>query len=102
MSLSFPKFPLVVQLEILKQLELQEVFLLSLCSEKMKIVVQCLSMKPTNLMYLFWENQVLVVATYDNNHNQIDHDVANVEFVPAIPIDEVKPMKLGGNKMNCR
>ncbi|KAF1764255.1 hypothetical protein GCK72_004202 [Caenorhabditis remanei] len=59
----------------------------------MKIVVQCLNMKPTNLMYLLGENQVLVVATYDNNHNQIDHDVANVEFVPAIPSDEIKPMK---------
>ncbi|EFP06674.1 hypothetical protein CRE_12044 [Caenorhabditis remanei] len=102
MSILFPKLPLVVQLEILKQLELQEVFLLSLCSEKMKIVVQCLNMKPTNLMYLLGENQVLVVATYDNNHNQIDHDVVNVEFVPAIPSDEIKPMKLGGNRISCR
>ncbi|EFP06555.1 hypothetical protein CRE_08323 [Caenorhabditis remanei] len=78
------------------------VFLLSLCSEKMERVVQCLNMKPTNLVYLFLDNGVGVVARYDNTHNQIDHNVANVEFVPAIPSDEIKPMKLGGDKISCR
>ncbi|KAF1764251.1 hypothetical protein GCK72_004198 [Caenorhabditis remanei] len=102
MSLSFPKFPLLIQLEVLKQLELQEVFLLSLCSEKTKRVVQRLNMKPTNLIYLFWENGVEVFAGYDNNHNQMKHHVADVEFVPAIPSDEMKPMKLGGNTISYR
>ncbi|KAF1749737.1 hypothetical protein GCK72_026206 [Caenorhabditis remanei] len=93
MSIQFLKFPWLAQLEVLKQLELHEIFLLSLCSEKMKKVVQCLNMKPTNLVYLFLDNGVGVVARYDNTHNQIDHNFANVEFVPAIPSDEIKPMK---------
>ncbi|KAF1764250.1 hypothetical protein GCK72_004197 [Caenorhabditis remanei] len=102
MFLSFPKLPSVVQLEVLKQLELQEIFLLSLCSEKMKRAVQCLNMKPTNLMYFFLENGVVVGARYGNDPNQIDHNVANVQFVPTIPSDEMKPMKLGGNTISCR
>ncbi|KAF1764249.1 hypothetical protein GCK72_004196 [Caenorhabditis remanei] len=102
MPFSFPKLPLVVQLEVLKLLELEEVFLLSLCSEKMKIVVQCLNMKPTNLMYLFWENQVVAVAKNEYEENDICHPIAHLEFVPAIPTDEMKPMKLGGNTISCR
>ncbi|KAF1764253.1 hypothetical protein GCK72_004200 [Caenorhabditis remanei] len=102
MSLSFPKLPSVVQLEVLKQLELQQVFMLSLCSEKMKRVVQYLIMKPTNLVYKFLDNGVSVVAIYDNSHNRIDHYFANVEFVAAIPSDQMKPMKLGGNTISYR
>ncbi|KAF1764247.1 hypothetical protein GCK72_004194 [Caenorhabditis remanei] len=100
MRFSFQLLPLLVQLEVLKQLELQEVFLLSLCSEKMKTVVQCLNMRPTKLKYLFLKNGVQVSAGYGNN--QIYYGVANVQFVSTIPSGKMKPMKLGGNKINCR
>ncbi|KAF1764261.1 hypothetical protein GCK72_004208 [Caenorhabditis remanei] len=101
MSIPFLKLPSVVQLEVLRQLEFQEVFLLSLCSAKSKRVAQSLNMKPKKIMYAFYEKGVQAFAAYDQ-YVQIIHGVANLKFVPSIPSDQIRPVTLGKNEIICK
>ncbi|EFP06729.1 hypothetical protein CRE_12110 [Caenorhabditis remanei] len=99
MYIPFLKLPYVVQLEVLKQLEFQEVFLLSLCSEKSKRVTQSLNMRPMKIIYTFFEKGVQVFVAYDQ-YCRIMHGVANLKFVSSI--SQEIPMKLGGNAISCK
>ncbi|KAF1764116.1 hypothetical protein GCK72_004063 [Caenorhabditis remanei] len=90
MPIPFLKLPTLVQIEVMKQLELQEVFLLSLCSEKSKRMAQRLSIKPMKIKYTFHENSVRASVAFDQ-YEWTTQDVANLKFVPSIP-----PVKLGG------
>ena len=96
MSIPFLKLPSVVQLEVLKQMEFQEVFLLSLCSEKSKRVAQSLSIKPMKIKYTLHEESVRASVAFDQ-YEWITQDVANLKFVPSIP-----PMKLGRNGISYK
>ncbi|KAF1764259.1 hypothetical protein GCK72_004206 [Caenorhabditis remanei] len=98
MSIPFLKLPSVVQLEVLRQMEFQEVFLLSLCSEKSKRVAQRLSMRPMKIIYTFHEKCVQAFVAYDQ-YDRV-HGVANLKFVPSI--SQGIPMKLGRNENICK
>ncbi|EFP06638.1 hypothetical protein CRE_12108 [Caenorhabditis remanei] len=98
MSIPFLKLPSVVQLEVLKQMEFQEVFLLSLCSEKSKRVAQSLNMRPLKIIYIFSEKCVQADVAY-NQYDRV-HGVANLKFVPSI--SQRTPMKLGGNAISYK
>ncbi|EFP06745.1 hypothetical protein CRE_12109 [Caenorhabditis remanei] len=99
MSIPFLKLPSVVQLEVLRQLQLQEMFLLSLCSVKSKKVAQSLSMRPMKIIYTFHEKCVQVLVAYDQ-YDRLIHGVANLKFVPSI--SQGIPMKLGGNAISYK
>ncbi|KAF1764258.1 hypothetical protein GCK72_004205 [Caenorhabditis remanei] len=100
MNIPFLKLPYVVQLEVLKQMECQEVFLLSLCSEKSKRVAQSLIMRPMKIVYAFHEKRVLVSVALDDQYDRI-HCVANMKFVSSIPSDQMRPVTLGGKEISC-
>ncbi|KAF1764260.1 hypothetical protein GCK72_004207 [Caenorhabditis remanei] len=99
MNIPFLKLPYLVQFEVLKQLEFQEVFLLSLCSEKSKIMAQSLNMRPLKIIYIFSEKCVQVFVAYDQ-YVRIIHGVANLKFVPSI--SQGITMKIGGNAISYK
>ncbi|EFP06740.1 hypothetical protein CRE_12107 [Caenorhabditis remanei] len=100
MSIPFLKLPSVVQLEVLKQMEFQEVFLLSLCSEKSKRVAQSLNMRPLKIIYIFSEKCVQADVAYDP-YDRVD-GVANLKFNSCIPTDQIRPVSLEKNAISYK
>ncbi|EFP06694.1 hypothetical protein CRE_12039 [Caenorhabditis remanei] len=101
MSIQFLKLPWLTQLEVLKQLKIEEVFVISLCSEKLKRKVQSLNLKPGIVKYYFMENAIVAVVK-DSEHDEVIHNVAMVTRVQEDPDDSFITIKLGGKKVTCK
>lgn len=100
MCLPIFKLPFLAQIEVLKQLAIQEVFMLSLCSKKSKIIVQPLNLKPDIIKYSL--NGVVIDVHVE--YNTIVHSVVNMKCAPfGRPCDtDERPMKLGGKEIKLK
>ncbi|EFP06737.1 hypothetical protein CRE_12111 [Caenorhabditis remanei] len=97
MSLSIIKLPYLAQIEVLKQLELQELFLMSLCSEKSKKLVQTVNLKVEALKFSL-NGEGIQVLVESNEHV---HCVASMKLVQSVSRDDTS-IKLGGSKFQYR
>ena len=99
LTMSFPitKLPCVPQVEVLKQLELQELFLMSLCSEKSKKLVQTANLKVEILKFSLNGEGIQVLVESDDDV----HCVASMKLVQLASSDDTS-IKLGGRKLQCR
>ncbi|KAF1764262.1 hypothetical protein GCK72_004209 [Caenorhabditis remanei] len=97
MPFPITKLPYLPQVEVLKQLELQELFLLSLCSEKSKKLVQTANLKVEILKFSLNGKGIQVLV----ESNDDVHCVASMKLVQLASSDET-PIKLGGSKVQCR
>ncbi|EFO91892.1 hypothetical protein CRE_12269 [Caenorhabditis remanei] len=100
MPFSIYNCPLLVQIELFKHFEFQETFLLSLCSENMKQLVQRIRFRPKKVHYSREENELKVSVGFTDSGEMRQA----VRMVRAfyIPSEKRNPSKLGGEDIDCR
>ncbi|EFP06677.1 hypothetical protein CRE_12101 [Caenorhabditis remanei] len=84
MPIPFLKLPYLIQREVLKQLEFDDIFMMSLCSRKVKIMIQSVSINVDKLIYVLSDHAILVSVGYHGRF-QRPQDVIILERVEAIP-----------------
>ncbi|EFP06718.1 hypothetical protein CRE_12102 [Caenorhabditis remanei] len=100
MSIPLLKFPYLIQIGIFKQLEFDEIFLMSLCSKKTKIMIQSARINVERLLYVLFDHAIQVSVGY-NGRFQRPHDAIMLERVEVIARDSRIRIKLGGTNIDC-
>ncbi|EFO87489.1 hypothetical protein CRE_03388 [Caenorhabditis remanei] len=101
MSFHINRSPFLVQIEVLKQLEINEIFLMTLCSRKMKKLVQSIRLRPKKIRYSLYDNETQVSVGFTESDENLHH-MAKVKHVSHIPVDEMTSQELGGERIECR
>ncbi|EFO93065.1 hypothetical protein CRE_10219 [Caenorhabditis remanei] len=101
MSLPFLKFPGLVQIEVIKQLELRDVFWMSLCSKHMKHVIRSAELRPKRVHYLVAYNRIQVALGF-LEHNDNVHPLVLVRRISYGDTKDLKKMKMGGATIKSR
>ncbi|KAF1764248.1 hypothetical protein GCK72_004195 [Caenorhabditis remanei] len=96
----FLKFPYLIQLDVLKQLEFDEIFLMSLCSKKVKIMIQSVNLEAEKLVYGLVESMAQAFVGHHEGLRLL-RDVANFQCFESIPRNEMSQMNVGGNTIEC-
>ncbi|EFP06685.1 hypothetical protein CRE_12104 [Caenorhabditis remanei] len=96
----FLKLPYLIQLDVLKQLEFDVIFLMSLCSKKVKIMIQGVNLEVPKLVYGLIDS--LTQACVGHHEDlQLRRDVTIFKCLESIPRDEMSQMNLAGNTIEC-
>ncbi|EFO91905.1 hypothetical protein CRE_12273 [Caenorhabditis remanei] len=92
--------PLLVRIELFKHFEFQETFMLSLCSENMKQLVQRIRFRPKKVQYSREDNELKVSVRFTDS----GYMTQAVRMVRAfyIPSEKRNPSKLAGEDIDCR
>ncbi|KAF1764264.1 hypothetical protein GCK72_004211 [Caenorhabditis remanei] len=98
MSIPFAKFPLLVQLKVLKQLEYPELFWLSVCSEKMKKTMKYVDMRAEKIAYSLDDDKYGVYVEY----REKKWHMAEIKIVRRLYKNKkIVKVNLGGEQLEC-
>ncbi|EFP07870.1 hypothetical protein CRE_14090 [Caenorhabditis remanei] len=101
MSLPLCQFPLLIHVEIFKHLELESIFMLSLCSENTKRLIQRIRLKSKKLRYTVEDDQVSVLGGFTDDERDLKL-IATMKCVTSISRKKTISVKLGGEPIKCR
>ncbi|EFO89999.1 hypothetical protein CRE_26895 [Caenorhabditis remanei] len=101
MSLPLCQFPLLIHVEIFKHLEFEQIFMLSLCSENTKRLIQRIRLKAKKLRYTIEDDQVSVHGGFTDDERDLEF-IAAMKCVTSISRKKTISVKLGGEPIKCR
>ncbi|CAL2030777.1 unnamed protein product [Caenorhabditis brenneri] len=97
--MKFVKFAFLIQMNIIKQMDYHDMFILSLCSSKVHKLMKYLRLRAVNVHYLIMGERIKVwIEQHDNDRSYMAH----LKYVPLYKEHrEVLLTNIGGSKVQC-
>ncbi|EGT54160.1 hypothetical protein CAEBREN_03239 [Caenorhabditis brenneri] len=99
--MKFLKFAFLIQMNIIKQMDYHEMFLLSLCSRRTQNLMKYLRLRALKVQYWMVKERTKVVISQQDTTDQLY--MAHLKDIPLSSMHrEVRSVNIGGSKVLCR